>query len=114
MLGDPFFNVAFSTTEESGLDIFLVNDFLASRRWRMNGLQRPSALHFCITRPNTQPGVVDRFAADLVGAVAYAREKAGTPARSGAFYAGGVTTEQITSGMEWWLDATQAVPAAPA
>ena len=114
VLGDPFFNVAFSTTEESGLDIFLVNDFLASRRWRMNGLQRPSALHFCITRPNTQPGVVDRFAADLVGAVAYAREKAGTPARSGAFYAGGVTTEQITSGMEWWLDATQAVPAAPA
>ncbi|MCB0984792.1 MAG: aspartate aminotransferase family protein [Ilumatobacter sp.] len=114
VLGDPFFNVAFTTTEDSGLDIFLVNDFLASRRWRMNGLQRPAALHFCITRPNTQPGVVDRFAADLVGAVAYAREKAGTPARSGAFYAGGVTSEQITSGMEWWLDATQAVPAAPA
>lgn len=114
VLGDPFFNVAFTTTEDSGLDIFLVNDFLASRRWRMNGLQRPAALHFCITRPNTQPGVVDRFAADLVEAVAYAREKAGTPARSGAFYAGGVTSEQITSGMEWWLDATQAVPAAPA
>ena len=114
VLGDPFFNVAFTTTPDSGLDIFLVNDFLASRRWRMNGLQRPAALHFCITRPNTQPGVVDRFAADLVGAVAYAREKAGTPARSGAFYAGGVTSEQITSGMEWWLDATQAVPAAPA
>ena len=114
VLGDPFFNVAFTTTPDSGLDIFLVNDFLASRRWRMNGLQRPSALHFCITRPNTQPGVVDRFAADLLEAVAYAREKAGTPARSGAFYASGVTTEQITSGMEWWLDATQAVPAAPA
>ncbi|MEZ5274470.1 MAG: aminotransferase class V-fold PLP-dependent enzyme [Ilumatobacteraceae bacterium] len=114
VLGDPFFNVAFTTTPDSGLDIFLVNDFLASRRWRMNGLQRPAALHFCITRPNTQPGVVDRFAADLLEAVAYAREKAGTPARSGAFYAGGVTSEQITSGMEWWLDATQAVPAAPA
>ena len=51
MLGDPFFNVAFTTTDESGLDIFLVNDFMASRRWRLNGLQKPSAVHFCVTRP---------------------------------------------------------------
>ena len=34
-------------------------------------------------------------------------------AESGAFYAGGVTTEQISAGMAWWLDATQAVPPAP-
>ena len=111
VLGDPLFNVAFTTTEESGLDIFLVNDFLASRRWRMNGLQRPAALHFCVTRPNTQPGVVERFAADLRDAVAHARANAGAPARSGAFYAGGVTREQVEAGMAWWLDATQAVPA---
>ena len=110
VLGNPFFNVAFTTTDESGLDIFLVNDFLASRRWRMNGLQKPSAVHFCVTRPNTQPGVVDRFRADLVEAVAYARERQGTAARSGAFYASGVTTDQIASGMSWWLDATQALP----
>jgi glutamate/tyrosine decarboxylase-like PLP-dependent enzyme len=112
VLGDPFFNVAFTTTAESGLDIFLVNDFLASRRWRLNGLQKPAAVHFCVTRPNTQPGVVDNFAADLADAVAYAKEKAGTAARSGAFYAGGVTREQIESGMSWWLDATQALPPA--
>ena len=112
VLGDPFFNVAFTTTPESGLDIFLVNDLLASRRWRLNGLQKPAALHFCVTRPNTQPGVVDAFAADLADAVAYAAEKAGTAARSGAFYAGGVTREQIEAGMAWWLDATQALPPA--
>ena len=112
VLGDPFFNVAFTTTEESGLDIFLVNDFLASRRWRMNGIQKPSAVHFCITRPNTQPGVIERFRADLVEAVQYAKDHQGTAARSGAFYASGVTTDQIASGMSWWLDATQAVPPA--
>jgi sphinganine-1-phosphate aldolase len=110
VLGRPFFNVAFTTTEESGLDIFLVNDFLASRRWRMNGLQRPAALHFCITRPNTQPGVVERFAADLAEAVRFAEEHRGQAARSGAFYAGGVSREQIENGMSWWLDATQALP----
>lgn len=111
VLGNPFFNVAFTTTDESDLDIFLVNDFLASRRWRMNGIQKPSALHFCITRPNTQPGVVDRFRADLLEAVQYAKDQKGTAARSGAFYASGVSADQIASGMSWWLDATQSVPA---
>jgi glutamate/tyrosine decarboxylase-like PLP-dependent enzyme len=112
VLGDPFFNVAFTTTEESGLDIFLVNDFLATRRWRLNGLQKPSAVHFCVTRPNTQAGVVDNFRADLADAVAYAHEHRGTTARSGAMYAGGMTTAQVESGVAWWLDATQALPPA--
>ncbi len=112
VLGDPMFNVAFTTTEASGLDIFLVNDFLTSRHWRLNGLQRPAAVHFCVTRPNTQPGVVERFAADLVDAVDYARAHVGEPAGSGAFYAGGVSREQVAAGMEWWLDATQALPPA--
>ena len=39
--------------------IFHVNDSLADSGWRMNGLQRPPALHFCVTRPNTQPGVAE-------------------------------------------------------
>ena len=112
VLGDPFFNVAFTTTDDSGLDIFLVNDYLASQKWRMNGLQRPAALHFCITRPNTQEGVVENFAVDLAAAVEYAKEKVGTTAKSGAFYAGGVTRDQIASGMAWWLDATQSLPPA--
>ncbi|MEQ1874672.1 MAG: aminotransferase class V-fold PLP-dependent enzyme [Ilumatobacteraceae bacterium] len=110
LLGHSFFNVAFTTTDDSGLDIFLVNDFLASRRWRMNGLQNPAAVHFCVTRPNTQPGVIERFAVDLQQAVADARERVGATAKSGAFYAGNVTREQIESGMAWWLDATQALP----
>ena len=110
LLGHSFFNIAFTTTDESGLDIFLVNDFLASRRWRLNGLQRPAAVHFCVTRPNTQPGVIGRFAVDLDLAVRDARERVGTAAKSGAFYAGNVTREQIESGMAWWLDATLALP----
>jgi glutamate/tyrosine decarboxylase-like PLP-dependent enzyme len=110
VLGDPFFNVAFTTTAQSGLDIFHINDFLASRRWRLNGLQRPAAVHFCVTRPNTQPGVISGFADDLAQAVDYARERVGTPAKSGAFYAGDMSREQIESGMAWWLDATQALP----
>lgn len=112
VLGDPFFNVAFTTTDESGLDIFLVNDFLATRRWRLNGLQRPNALHFCVTRPNTQDGVVDNFRTDLAEALQYARDHRGEAARSGSMYAGGMSSAQVKSGVAWWLDATQSLPPA--
>lgn len=110
VIGDPLFNVAFRTSADEGLDIFLVNDFLASRRWRMNGLQDPAAVHFCITRLNTAPGVMERFAADLAEAVGYARDHKGERPRSGAVYAGGVAREAVAAGMAGWLDATQALP----
>jgi sphinganine-1-phosphate aldolase len=118
VLGDPLFNVAFSgaidaRTGEPVVDIFHVNDFLAKRQWRLNGLQMPPAVHFCITRPNTQPGVMDRFATDLAEAVVYATQRSGTAPRSGATYGGGgssVPREAVAAGMAGWLDATQALP----
>lgn len=120
VLGDPLFNVAFAAAddlaEEDRIDIFHVNDSLASKQWRMNGLQLPPAVHFCITRPNTMPGVIDRFAADLHEAIGYARERRGTAPRSGATYgAGGVTVprEMVEAGMAGWLDATQSLPPPP-
>ncbi|MCB0999130.1 MAG: aminotransferase class V-fold PLP-dependent enzyme [Ilumatobacteraceae bacterium] len=118
VLGDPLFNVAFaaSTGEQSGvdpIDIFHVNDALAAKRWRLNGLQHPPAVHFCVTRPNTLPGVMDRFAEDLHEAVAYAREHRGEQPRSGATYGAGglsVPRDRVAAGMAGWLDATQALP----
>jgi len=112
VLGDPKFNVAFTTTEASGLDIFHVNDHLAAAGWRLNGLQRPRALHFCVTRPNTAAGVTDRFATDLAAAVEHARTCTGTSPRSGAVYAAGVSADMAMAGMAGWLDATQALPPA--
>jgi glutamate/tyrosine decarboxylase-like PLP-dependent enzyme len=118
VLGDPTFNVAFSHAPDSGIDIFHVNDHLASQGWRMNGLQLPPALHFCVTRPNTQPGVVERFAADLAGGVAHAKAEgaAGRPPRSGATYGAGgaqVPADLVLAGMAGWLDATQSLPPVP-
>jgi glutamate/tyrosine decarboxylase-like PLP-dependent enzyme len=110
VLGDPLFNVAFAAAHEATIDIFHVNDSLAAQGWRMNGLQLPPALHFCITRPNTLPGVIDRFAEALSVAVAYAQQNRGTSPRSGATYGGGVPADMVTAGMTSWLDATQALP----
>jgi hypothetical protein len=114
VIGDPFFNVAFRAAAAE-VDIFHVNDYLAQHGWRMNGLQHPPAIHFCITRPNTAPGVMDRFAEDLHGAVGYARERAGTAPKSGAAYGAGGTSvprEMVQAGMSGWLDATQSLPPA--
>ena len=62
VIGDPVFLVAFKAAGD--LDIYLVNDSLMAQGWRMNPLQLPPALHFCITRPNTAPGVAEAFLAD--------------------------------------------------
>ena len=110
VLGSPFFNVAFTTAGD--LDIYHVNDHLASKGWRMNGLQLPPALHFCVTRPNTQPGVVERFAADLRDAVAYAKDPPDSPPRTGAVYGTGDTrppTDKVKASMARYLDATYEV-----
>ena len=50
---------------------------MRGRGWRFNGQQYPNALHMAVTRPQTQPGVAEAFAADLAEAVAYARAHAG-------------------------------------
>jgi glutamate/tyrosine decarboxylase-like PLP-dependent enzyme len=86
LIGDPLFNVAFRSDV---IDIYHVNDALTERGWRLNGLQKPPALHFCVTRPNTQPGVTEAFATDLAAAVAYARNPPSPVPKSGALYGAG-------------------------
>jgi sphinganine-1-phosphate aldolase len=86
VIGRPLFNVAFTTDDPATVDPFHVNDLLISRGWRLNGVQSPPGMHFCVTRPNTEPGVIEQFLADLTEAVAYARRQPAGTARSGALY----------------------------
>jgi glutamate/tyrosine decarboxylase-like PLP-dependent enzyme len=115
ILGTPTFLFAFGSDE---LDIYLVNDALRQRGWRMNGLQYPDAIHMAVTRPQTQPGVVEAWDRDLAEAVEYAREHKGEAAASGAIYGGvpgGVTPEVaefIEVVMADMMDHQQALPEA--
>ncbi|HLI45473.1 MAG TPA: aminotransferase class V-fold PLP-dependent enzyme [Acidimicrobiales bacterium] len=117
IIGNPTF--LFSFTSED-FDVYHVNDFMRKRGWRFNGQQYPNALHMAVTRPQTQPGVVERFSEDLADAVAYAveQEAAGQPPASGAIYggvAGGMTGEAdefIRAVMADMMDRQQAVPPA--
>ena len=88
VIGDPTFLVAFRARE---LDVFHVNDRLIEKGWRLNALQLPPALHFCVTRPNTAPGVAESFVADLREAVEYAKHPARESPKSGALYGLGGT-----------------------
>ncbi|HEY6797813.1 MAG TPA: aminotransferase class V-fold PLP-dependent enzyme [Kineosporiaceae bacterium] len=85
LLGRSPFLVAFASTDDD-LDIFCVNDELIARGWRLNGLQRPAGLRFCVALPNAAPGVTDRFVADLAASVSAARGRVPGSARSGALY----------------------------
>jgi glutamate/tyrosine decarboxylase-like PLP-dependent enzyme len=86
IIGRPTFCIAITS---DAVDIFHVNDALAARGWRLNGLQRPPGVHMCVTLPQTRPGVAERFVADLEAAVAYAKSPPGPVPRSGAVYGGG-------------------------
>jgi glutamate/tyrosine decarboxylase-like PLP-dependent enzyme len=90
VIGDPTFLVAFRSPE---LNIYHVNDHLVAKGWRLNALQLPAALHFCVTRPNTAPGVADSFLDDLGDAVEYAKHPARAEPKSGALYGLGGTPE---------------------
>jgi sphinganine-1-phosphate aldolase len=114
LMGEPTFLFAFTSDD---FDVYHVNDFMKERGWRFNGLQYPNALHMAVTRPQTQPGVVDEFARDLTAGVEYARANADREPQSAAIYGGipgGMTVEAETffkTVMAQILDAQQDVPA---
>jgi len=111
LMGDPTF--CFSFTSDV-FDIYHVNDFMKQRGWRFNGQQFPSAIHMCVTGPQTQPGVAERFGADLTEAVAYAQAPPQPVPRSGALYGGQGTRssakdldlERLREGLLRYLDST--------
>src|SRR5581483_11953128 len=113
LLGKPTFLFSFTSDV---FDVYHVNDFMRTRGWRFNGQQYPNAIHMAVTRPQTQPGVAEAFAADLDAAVRYAKEHAGEAPKSAAIYggiAGGMTSEAdefIRAVMADMMDQHQAIP----
>ena len=68
------------------VDIYLVNDYLSMKGWRMNGCQNPAGFHFCVTLSNTLPGVAEQFIEDLRAGVEFAKNPPYPQAKSGALY----------------------------
>jgi sphinganine-1-phosphate aldolase len=70
VLGNPLWVIAFASDV---LNIYKVMDYMSARHWSLNGLQKPPAVHLCVTLRHTEPGVADRFLEDLSAAVKHVR-----------------------------------------
>ncbi|CAH2070930.1 unnamed protein product, partial [Iphiclides podalirius] len=60
-------------------DIFKLAELLHKKGWALNALQFPSGVHICVTHAHTQPGVAERFVADVRDATRTCRAHAGEP-----------------------------------
>ncbi len=83
IMGKSTFLISMTSAE---VDIYMVNDYLTLKGWRMNGCQNPPGFHFCVTLSNTLPGVAEHFVADLQDAVQFAQNPPYPQAKSGALY----------------------------
>lgn len=70
VLGDPLWVIAF---DAPGLNVYQVLDAMTRRGWSLNGLHRPPAVHIAVTLRHAQPGVPERFLADLRESLAHVR-----------------------------------------
>ena len=115
MMGSPTFCFSFTSDE---FDIYHVNDFMKTRGWRFNGQQFPSAIHMCVTGPQTKAGVAERFGTDLAEAVAYAKAPPQPVPSSGALYGGqgsrattaGLDMDRLRERLKDYIDATLEQP----
>lgn len=63
ILGTPTASV-FALTSDT-IDVYLLNDQMKSRGWMLTPLQFPAGLQFSLTLLQTNPGVSDKFIADM-------------------------------------------------
>jgi sphinganine-1-phosphate aldolase len=91
------------------VDPYFVNDYLHARGWRMNGCQNPPGFHFCITLPQTQPGIADRFVKDLANGVLFAKDPPYDVPKTGFLYGMGATPdgrEMLRLGLKGYVEAS--------
>jgi hypothetical protein len=61
-------------------------DQMSQRGWSLNGLQQPPAAHICVTLRHAQPGIADRFVADLEASVEAVRALPGAEGAMAPIY----------------------------
>ncbi|MCQ3939289.1 MAG: aspartate aminotransferase family protein [Chloroflexi bacterium] len=66
IIGDPLFVIAFAS---DSLDIYKILEAMGHKKWSLNGLHKPPCMHIALTLRHAQPGVKERFIADLRAAI---------------------------------------------
>jgi len=73
LVGDSFSSVVAFASKSKNFDVFKVSDAMKRKGWNLNALQRPSAIHICIT--NASAGMGEEFIKDLKESVQMVKEK---------------------------------------
>ena len=105
ILGTSTFLIALTSDV---VDPYYVNDYLTKMDWRMNGCQNPPGFHFCITLPQTLPGIAERFVKDLADGVRFAKDPPYEVPKTGFLYGMGATAdgrEMMRLGLKGYIDA---------
>ncbi len=105
ILGKSTFLIALTSDV---VDPYFVNDYLQKKGWRMNGCQNPAGFHFCITLPQTKPGITERYIEDLRYAVQFAKKPPYEVSTSGFLYGLGNVPggrEMLRQGVSGIIDA---------
>lgn len=114
LAGIPELRIMGKTTFLIGLtsdvvDPYFVNDYLAKKGWRMNGCQNPPGFHFCITLPQTRPGLAEQFVKDLGEGVLFAKDPPYEVPKTGFLYGLGATSdgrEILRQGLKGYMEAS--------
>ena len=87
---------------------YFVNDYLSMKGWRMNGCQNPPGFHFCITLPQTRPGIAERYVNDLADGVNFAKDPPYEMPKTGFLYGMGASADGralLRQGLKGYIDA---------
>jgi sphinganine-1-phosphate aldolase len=76
--------VAFSTTAESGLNIYSIGDRMHHKGWSLNSLQHPPCVHICVTVAHV--GHHEEFVQDLEVSVLDVKKNPGEKTGNAAIY----------------------------
>jgi sphinganine-1-phosphate aldolase len=104
IIGDPLFVIALRS---HGFSIYQLLEALAQKGWSLNGLTQPPAIHLAVTLRHTQPGVKERFIADVRSAVEHVKQHPEASEGLGPLYGLGATVEtgpMVRGALEMLLD----------
>jgi len=104
VIGDPLFLIAFRSET---VNVYKVMEYMTQRKWGLNGLYLPAAVHLCVTLRHTEPGVKERFITDLKAAVEHVKQNPAAPEGLGPLYGMAATVEMrgmIKEVLGWCMD----------
>jgi glutamate/tyrosine decarboxylase-like PLP-dependent enzyme len=104
VIGDPLFLIAFRSET---LNVYKIMEYMTERNWGLNGLYLPASVHLCVTLRHTEPGVKERFIADLKSAIEYVKQHPEASEGLGPLYGMAAAVEMrgmVQEVLNWCMD----------